>query len=321
MTPAAAAELDLAVRDIVDSGPVRTLTLAAAGTLDGVGTSLPGSSLPGYVPGSHLVVDCGGRPNAYSLLDDGVAPETYRISVLHRPDGGGGSRWLHQRRVGEAVRASPPRSAFAPVAAATHHLLIAGGIGVTPLMSHVRAAHRWGRPYTLLYRYRVAAHVAELRAMCGPRLVELPDRGTFSGQLAAALVGQPLGTHLYVCGPAAFTDLVLDSAQAAGWPAVRLHAERFTADVLDAGRPFRVRVGAASYDVPAGVSLLEALERNGHSLPFRCRQGVCGECLVPVRAGRVEHRDLYLSEAEKTSGDQLLPCVSRGLDDLLEVVV
>lgn len=302
--------LTLVVRDIVDAGPVRTLTFAG-----------PAGSLPAYVPGSHLPLDCGGRPNAYSLLDDGVDPERYRISVLHRPDGSGGSRWLHQLRVGNLVQASPPRSAFAPVAAARSHLLIAGGIGITALLSHARAAHRWRRRYTLLYSYRVGAHVAELRELCGPRLTEFPDRRVFAEHVADALVTQPLGTHLYVCGPAAFTDFVLTGALAAGWPALRLHTERFNADTLDAGRPFRVRVGAACYEVESGVSLLEVLERNGHALPFRCRQGVCGECVLDVRAGRIEHRDLFLSDAQKAAGDQMLPCVSRALDDVLEVAV
>jgi ferredoxin-NADP reductase len=301
---------ELVVEDVVDSGAVRTLTLAAP----------DGASLPGYVPGSHVVVDCGGRANAYSLLGDGVAPREYRLSVLHRPDGVGGSRWLHERHVGDRLQVSPPRSAFPPVAAATHHLLIAGGIGVTPLLSHARAAERWGRPYTFLYRYRSGAHLAELRELCGQRLVELTDRAGFARTLSTALTGQPLGTHLYVCGPASFTQSVLTAAADAGWPAVRLHAERFSADVLAAGRPFRVQVGDREYHVPSGVSLLETLERSGHTVPFRCRQGVCGECVLDVVSGRVEHRDLYLSEQEKAAGNQMLPCVSRAADDYVEVV-
>lgn len=301
----------LVVAGLVDSGPVRTLTLVAP----------DGAPLPGYVPGSHVVVECGGRANAYSLLGDGVAPREYRLSVLHRPDGVGGSRWLHERQVGDRLQVSAPRSAFPPVAAATQHLLIAGGIGVTPLLSHARAAERWGRPYTLLYRYRSGAHLSELRQLCGPRLVELTERAGFARALSAALTRQPLGAHLYVCGPAGFTESVLAAAADAGWPAVRLHAERFSADVLDAGRPFRVRVGDQAYDVPSGVSLLETLERAGHTVPFRCRQGVCGECVLDVVSGHVEHRDLYLSEAEKAAGNQMLPCVSRAADDHVEVLV
>ncbi len=304
-------DLQLVVHDVVDAGPVRTLTLAAP----------DGATLPAYVPGSHVVLECGGRPNAYSLLDDGVQPSAYRVSVLLRADGAGGSRWVHALRVGDPVHASAPRSAFAPVAAAKHHLLIAGGIGVTPLLSHAAAARRWGRAFSFLYCHRTGAHLAELRSLCGPALHEFTDRGRFAEHLAAALVRQPLGTQLYVCGPSGFADSVTAAAVAAGWPTSRLHLERFGADALDAGRPFRVRVGAASYDVAPGVSLLETLERHGHEVPYRCRQGVCGECLLPVRAGRIEHRDLYLSEAEKAGGDQLLPCVSRAHDDVLELAL
>ena len=152
---------------------VRTLTLA----------SPDGSLLPAYVPGSHLVVECGGSSNAYSLLDDGVASNRYRISVLLRAAGAGGSRWIHDSLcVGEQAIVSLPRSAFPPVAAGRHHVLIAAGIGVTPILSHARAARRGGRSFTVLYRYRpgYAAHLAELRDLCQDRLEEFCDRPSFA---------------------------------------------------------------------------------------------------------------------------------------------
>ena len=302
-------DLVLSVVAIDDEAGVRTLTLAAP----------DGSLLPAYVPGSHLVVECGARSNAYSLLDDGVVAARYRISVLLCPDGAGGSRWIHDLRVGSELAVSLPRSAFPPVAAGRHHLLIAAGIGVTPILSHARAAQRWGRSSTVLYRYRPgrSTHLAELRAICGTRLEQFPDRRSFADRLAALLLVQPLGAQLYVCGPGTFTDHVLASAEAAGWPRERLQSERFSAADLAPGRAFSVRLtDGRTLDVPTGESLLAVLESNGFNVPNRCRQGVCGECRIDVASGRPEHRDYYLSEPERATNDSLMCCVSRAYGEL-----
>ncbi len=304
-------DLDLIVEGIVDSGPVRTFTLAS--TADA-------SLLPPFVPGSHLIVESGGRLNAYSLLDDGTPARTYRISVLRVPGGRGGSSWFHDVvRVGDKIRSSAPRSMFAPVSNATHHLLIGGGIGITPLMSHAYAALRWGRSFTLWYRYRAPAHVDELREVCGEHLRLFDSRPAFAIAVQRELRTQPLGTHLYVCGPPAFTSWISDTAAEAGWPAVRLHSERFSADESLTRRPFTVRVRGRGYVVPAESSLLDVLESQGYSVPNRCRHGVCGECVVEVAGGKPEHRDLFLTEADRAKNDRVLPCVSRALGDDLEL--
>jgi ferredoxin-NADP reductase len=280
-----------------------------------------GGALPPFVPGSHLVVHCGeGRRNAYSLTGSGAVAEAYRISVLRLSDCAG-SGWMHRLSVGDVVMADGPRSAFPPVATARHHLLIAGGIGVTPLLSHARAAIEWGRSFTLLYAHRSGAHADELRELCGERLQEFSGRDKFAVALREALECQPLGTHAYVCGPSGLIDTVCELAGDAGWPEQRVHVERFSADDLEPGRPFTARLARSGIDVevPSGVSLLEALERADIQVPNMCRQGVCGECRVGVRSGRPEHRDLYLSEAERAPGDAMMCCVSRALDGKVEV--
>lgn len=288
----------------------------------------PGNrQLPSYAPGSHLVLECGGRTNAYSLTGPGDAPDEYSISVLHRPEGRGGSSAVHRLLVGERVLASPPRSAFAPVATARRHLLIAGGIGITPLLSHLRAALDWGRPAELLYCYRPdgAAHLEEVRQLCSgsPALAlgEFSERGAFRDGLARALRRQPVGTHLYLCGPQGFMDLVLAEARAAGWPESRLHLEAFGGAELAPGEPFTARLARSgrTLPVPAGTSLLEALEQAGQPVPNLCRQGVCGECALPVKRGRPEHRDLFLSPAEKAANTTIMCCVSRSQDPELEL--
>jgi dimethylamine monooxygenase subunit B len=282
-----------------------------------------GGLLQGYAPGSHLVLECGDRRNAYSLTGDGMPAEEYRISVLLCPDGAGGSAFVHRLRPGDLVATSRPRSAFAPVSTARHHLLVAGGIGITPMLSHARAAVRWGRSFRLLYGHRAGAgaHLAELAGLCGDRLEAHDSTPGMLDAVAAALAAQPVGTHVYVCGPAPLITFVEETAAALGWPPQRVHAERFSAADLDPGEPFTARLSRSgtSVPVPAGVSLLSALEGAGVAVPNMCRQGVCGECRLPVRAGRPLHRDLFLSAPERAAGDAVMACVSRCADDELEL--
>jgi ferredoxin len=144
---------------------------------------------------------------------------------------------------------------------------------------------------------------------------------SFLADLDPALASQPFGTHLYICGPALFTDDVVAAAVAHGWPASRIHLERFGIDALDPGEPFEVALTASggSLVVESGVSLLEALEARGHNIPNLCRQGVCGECRVPVAGGAVAHRDLFLSDADKAAGDSMMSCVSRAAGERIEL--
>lgn len=282
-----------------------------------------GAPLPRYVPGSHLVVQYGDGANAYSLTGSGSAPSDYSISVLRVDDGAGGSLAMHRLAVGDRIRTSLPRSAFAPVATATHYLLIAAGIGVTPMLSHARAAAEKQVAASLLYMYRPGggAHVAEARELLGPALTECTDRSVFQHELRDMLTSQRIGTHLYVCGPAAFMDTVLEQASELGWPKSRLHSEPFGAAELDQGEPFSAKLSRSgiTVQVPAGVSLLESLERAGKSIPNMCRKGVCGECSLSVLRGAPQHRDLYLSEEEKTANTTMMCCVSRSLDQELEL--
>jgi ferredoxin-NADP reductase len=269
------------------------------------------------------VVQYGDGANAYSLTGSGSAPFEYAISVLRVEDGVGGSLAMHRLAPGDRVRVSRPRSAFAPVATARHHLLIAAGIGITPMLSHARAAAEWDAAASMIYVYRpeAGAHVPEARELLGAALTECTDRGSFQKELTEKLTTQKLGTHLYVCGPAAFMDTVLGHAQELGWPKTRLHSEPFGTPALDEGQPFTVNLvrSATTLEVPAGVSLLETLEKAGKSIPNMCRKGVCGECSVSVLRGTPQHRDLYLAEEEKVANTTMMCCVSRSLDQELEL--
>lgn len=311
----------MSVLDLVVSG----VSEVAAGVREVVLVRADGGVLPAHPAGSHVVVECGGVRNAYSLTSPGARPREYRIAVLLRADGSGGSRFVHGLAPGDRVRVSSPRSAFGPVATARRHLLVAAGIGVTPLLAHARAAVRWGRDVRMLYVHRPGggAYAGELEQLLSERLVRTTDRDVFGAHLDAALRGQPLGTHLYVCGPGAVLDRVVTDAAALGWPPQRVHLERFVPAELDPGRRFVVRLARAGRDVVVepGVSLLDALRRADVAVPSMCRQGVCGECRVPVLAGQPLHRDEYLSAAERRAGRTVLCCVSRAETDTLELDV
>lgn len=305
----------LKVDDIDESVPgVRSLLL----------TDARGAALPPFVPGSHIWLDCGGRRNAYSLTNDGLDPHAYQVSVLHVRDGRGGSRWVHdQLTTGHTLAAARPRSAFAPVHRATKHLLIAGGIGVTPILSHLRHARRWNHQVQVIYTYRRGhgAHGDEITDLGGADAELLDDQDTFCSRIPDVLADQPLGTHLYVCGPGPMMNFVLATATELGWPPSRLHSERFGSDVQDPGEPFEVHLTQSrrTVQVPSGTALLDALETVGVKVPNLCRQGVCGECRIPVTAGVIEHRDLFLDHHTKESGTAMMSCVSRAAGPTLEI--
>ncbi|WP_349827387.1 PDR/VanB family oxidoreductase [Brevibacterium litoralis] len=258
--------------------------------------------------------------NLPPALRDGLFPTSYTIAMLRQDTGRGGSRWVHTLRPGDRVRTSRPRGAFPPVATSRKHLLVAGGIGVTPVLSHARAAARAGRPVQVLYRFRpdAGSHLADLQELADahPHVDLLTSTGTradWAAALDAVLTDQPLGTHLYTCGPADFMDDLFARARAAGWPAGRLHSEAFGLTDLDAGAPFTLRLARSGerVPVPADVTALEALESTGRTVPAMCRQGVCGECVLPVLVGRPDHRDIVLTPVERPTC--FTPCVSRAL--------
>lgn len=289
-----------------------------------------GASLTAYEPGAHVVVttspaapgQSGPRRNAYSLTGDGVLPRTYAISVLRKDSADGhpaGSHWMHGLLVGDLVEVEGPRSSFAPRHDQRHALLVAGGIGVTPVLSHARAVVRWGGSVEILYSYRPghAAHLDDLRDLAASPAVTLHEATSVEDTMSLLherLADQRLGTHAYACGPPALLDAYLLAGRTAGWPDERLHLERFAAPDLDPGHPFTAVVASTGLrvEVASGTSLLSALLDAGVSVASLCRQGVCGECVVPLRSGAVEHRDLVLTDAEKESADRMLSCVSRG---------
>lgn len=280
-----------------------------------------GRGLAPYQPGSHIVVTAGEKRNAYSLNGADLNPTRYEISVLRTPDGDG-SVWLHDNlRVGSTVDIEGPRCLFAAVGDQRHALLVAGGIGVTPILSHARAIVRARGSAEIIYSYRPGhdAHVDDLRALAthpGIELREVCGVSETRDLLMARFRDQPLGTHAYACGPIPMLETYEEVASGAGWLPERVHLERFTAPEQDPGEPFTARIVSTgqTIDVPSGVSLLQRLLESGVSVDNLCRQGVCGECRIPVRSGDLDHRDFVLTDDERAAGDAMMCCVSRGAD-------
>lgn len=284
---------------------VRTLRLVTA-------TSAP---LTPYAPGSNIEVVCGGVRNQYSLIGDPRDTSHYAISVLRVDDGSGGSRWLHDEvRRGDLLEIGAPRSAFAPPAAARHHLLVAAGIGVTPFLSYARAFARSRASYELHYVHRAGTDPhAGLLGLPLSAVRRYEGRDALAATLPELLSTASVGTHLSVCGPPEMIDATLDLARSYGWPEHRLHSERFVGVEAPPGEPFTARLAQSgtSVEVPSGTSLLDAILGAGVDVPYLCRQGVCGECKLGVVGGTPLHHDLHLSDAQKAAGDVVMACVSR----------
>ncbi len=311
----------------------------------GVATPCPGvrsvtlvgdGPLPPFPPGAHLGVQWRpGRVVPYSLTASpgsptrapgprrppGLEPDAYRLSVALRPDGAGGSRFMHGLAPGDRVRTTAPRSSFPPVGTAAHHVLVAGGIGVTPVLAHAAWHAFWGNSFEVLLVARpgLAPHAEDLRRVAGERLTIASGRVGLQPALRRALTGAPFNSHVYTCGPPGLMAEVAATARREHWVDARIHTEPFS-HAPQPGEPFTavLRRSGREVEVGAAESLLDALHRVGVSAPHLCRQGVCGECVTGVLAGRVDHRDSVLSDAERS--DRIAVCVSRaGAGEALEL--
>ncbi len=285
-----------------------------------------GAPLPAFSAGAHIDVHLpGGLVRQYSLCNDDRETHRYRIAVLRDPASRGGSVTVHEQvQEGDTLTISAPRNHF-PLVAAPFSLLLAGGIGITPLLCMAQRLAATGQDFRLHYCTRSLARTAfhDSVAAFGERARLHLDDGdaTQKLDLPAALAAAPAGSRLYVCGPTGFIDFVVNTARAAGWPADHLHLEYFGAAPQDTAgdRAFEVRIASTgqTYSVPADKTVVEALQDQGVEVLISCEQGVCGTCLTRVLEGECEHRDMYLTDEEKARHDQFLPCCSRAKSPVL----
>jgi ferredoxin-NADP reductase len=283
--------------------------------------SVDGSPLPPFSGGSHIVVSMNHEArrvrNPYSLMGSTLDRSHYEITVLKTVDSRGGSTFMHDWVTpGTQLIISHPINLFPIDHRGRKHILIAGGIGITPLIPMAEQLALWNRPFELHYAMRDAArgaHAERLKAAFGDRVQLYRNSEDERIPLASLLERQPLGTHLYVCGPERMIEAVLDGARAAGWPNENVHAERFVGP--PGGAPFLVRLARAGITVEVGEhqSLLEAIEAAGVEPPYLCRGGACGQCETKVVScdGSLLHNDHYLSPRDRESGVKIMICVSR----------
>lgn len=283
-----------------------------------------GAPLPAFAAGSHVDVHLpGGIVRQYSLCNDPAETHRYQIAVLRDPASRGGSAAVHDLVAeGDALRISAPRNHFALAADAPRHLLLAGGIGVTPILCMAERLAVLGARFHMHYSGRSASRMAfreRIAAAAFADRVQLHcDDGDAAQRLdiAAVLAAAEADTHLYVCGPQGFMDAVLASARQQGWAESRLHWEFFAA--ADAGPrdgdgAFEVQLASSGRVVAVAPdqSVTQALLAAGVDIMVSCEQGVCGTCLTRVLSGEVDHRDAYLTAQEQAANDQFTPCCSR----------
>jgi vanillate monooxygenase ferredoxin subunit len=291
-----------------------------------------GGELPAFSAGSHIDVEV--RPGIvrqYSLCNPPTERHRYLIAVLREPRSRGGSvAMLDHVGEGDPLRISAPRNLFPLVGEATRVKLFAGGIGVTPILCMAERLANSEIPFSFHYANRSRGRTAFLERIQSSAFaaqVHFHFDDEAGGQmldLQSAIGTAAQGTHLYVCGPAAFIKSVLETAACAGWPTARLHREYFVSNEPDAAAPngtFSVRIASTGQTllVPADRAVTDVLAENGIDVPTSCQQGVCGTCVTRVLAGIPEHHDMFMTDEEHARNDQFTPCCSRSKTPLLVI--
>lgn len=282
-----------------------------------------GALLPAFEAGAHVDVELpNGLVRQYSLCNPPGERERYLIGVLLESEGRGGSRCAHEQLTpGTTLRISAPRNHFALAPAAKHSVLLAGGIGVTPILAMAEALTAQDASFELHYctRSRNRTAFAE-RIATAPWAAQVQlhhDDGADAQKFDAArvLAAPHPETHLYVCGPKGYMDHVIATAKAQGWAEANVHFEYFAGAPIDhsADGPFELQLGQSGrvIAVSAEQTVIAALTAAGVEVPVSCEQGVCGTCILKVLDGTPDHRDMYFSDAERAANDQFTPCCSR----------
>ncbi len=275
--------------------------------------------LPAPQPGAHIDVHAAeGLLRPYSLTN-GPGDTVYRIGVKREPESRGGSVAMHDSvGVGDRLSISHPRNLFPLRRDADETVLVAGGIGVTPLLAMAQTLADIDAAFELHYFVRSPDHVAfaELLETLGSRVVVHEGLDPMATQEALdSLLAEPgFGRQVYACGPPAMLDAVRSTARSFGWPDDAVHVEFFqNPHAVDLDSTFEIALSrsARTLTVSAGETILDVLRANGISVEASCEQGACGTCVVPLLDGRADHQDVYLSDARKAVQDRIAVCVSR----------
>ncbi|SHK27309.1 vanillate O-demethylase ferredoxin subunit [Roseomonas rosea] len=277
---------------------------------------LPGERFPPFTAGAHINVRLTpGLTRSYSLANDPSQRDRYEIGVQLAPESRGGSRHIHENwRPGQVVEISAPRNNFPLEEGATRTILIAGGIGITPMLSMIARLEALGRRWELHYvsrRRAIAGYLDRLEEHLPANVLFDEEPGGLRLDLAAVVAAAPPEAHLYCCGPAGMIQAF--EALAAGRPPGTVHVEYFSADVevaIGGDYVLELRRSGKTVAVQDGETMLDALLSAGANIGFACSEGVCGTCQVGVLEGVPDHRDQFLTEEEKRANRTVMVCCS-----------
>ena len=283
--------------------------------------ALDNSILPAFTAGSHIdLMLAPGLTRSYSLSNDPCERDRYVVSVNKDPESRGGSRHVHERlRVGDVLKISPPRNNFQLDETAEHTVLVAGGIGITPLKAMISRLNSIGLSWQLFYATKTRATTAfldELRHLedLQPGHIQFHCSAEPKGtrlDIEAVVSASPASSHFYCCGPQSMIAAFEEAT--AALPRSRVHAEYFVARgraAIDGGFKITLHRSQRSIEVRPGSTILDSLLAAHVNVPYSCKEGLCGSCKVRVIEGVPDHRDLVLSPEEHARNDQMMVCCS-----------
>lgn len=292
-----------------------------------------GGALPGFSAGAHVVIHLpNGLTRQYSMCNDPADTHRYELGVLQAGNGRGGSAFMHTGvKAGDLLTIDAPRNNFELRQDAENYILIAGGIGITPLLAMARQLNRLGRSYRLFYCTRSAETTAYRELLATPdfagKVTFVHDGGDPKNGLDVVSVLRDVSpkARIYCCGPSGLMAAV--KAAASHWPTDRVHFEAFSADpsakpvASGDDQDFEIELASSGkvLTVAADTSILEVLRDVGIAIPSACEEGICGTCIVTVLAGEPDHRDQILTDEEKAAGNCITVCCSRSLSPRLKL--
>lgn len=287
-------------------------------------SAIDGRPLPASTAGAHLSLSLADRfLRSFSLLDHNPSPSRYRVAVKRNEFGRGGSKWVHENwRPGISVSASPPLNNFPLLENAENSVLLAGGIGITPIFSMYKRLLSLGRRFELFACFRAKDDAIFLDDLSSQTNVHthFDDAANCTFSIEDVLRHYGSSAQYYCCGPSAMLDEFQRVGAALHYSSDQLHLERFGGLHKDDGnRSFHVtfaRSNISSY-VSETQTILDVAIAANIPVDFICREGVCGTCRTAVISGKPDHRDYVLSEAERAKNDQMMICCSRSISDSL----
>lgn len=311
---------------------VRNMVTEARGIVRLVLGSVDGSALPAFEAGAHIDIKLpSGLTRQYSLCRLQEDVQYYEIAVLKDPQSRGGSAEVHRLNIGDALSISEPKNHFPLMETKLHSVLVAGGIGVTPMLPMAQQLQKKGLSFEFHYCARSPETAAFSSALEASSFADKMHfhysqvAGSSRMDVVNVLSCHSNDSELYICGPADFINGVLQQAKMLGWPEDRLHREFFAAPALDENvsenTAFKVKIHSTGevFDVEADQSIFEVLDTNGVFLAVSCESGVCGTCQTGVIEGIPDHRDVFLTDKEHAQGKLVMPCCSRSKTPILEL--